>query len=294
MPTPFQHLVYADLVLSHPALPSPLRRLLTAHLGPYLLGTTAADVQVITGQDRVETHFYRLSTGRDGSPVGKMLATLEPLPGPRSPEHAAFLVGYAVHLVWDEIWAWDVFVPYYRDGEHWPDRKSYFVHHNALRVWLDQKAQAHLQDWAGLTACLRAPAPCDWLPFAPDWALVRWRDWLVAQLEDPSTVQTADVFAERLRVPVAALASLVSEMEAGRYDVVAGLAAALEAYEATALGESVLMLCGHDQSGLASMASVPVTRTSELRDSDFAPILGSGPHRQDALHKTNTSARERS
>lgn len=263
MPTPFQHLVYADRVLRDAGLAPQFQHLLRQEIGPYLLGNTAADVQVITGASRVGTHFYRLRTdhqlltGPQGSPVAKMLAAFGDL-CPLSAAHAAFLAGYAVHLVWDEIWAWDIFVPYYRDSVRWPDRKSLFVHHNALRVWLDRQAywelranpqtnlwanpQTSLRTWPDLVAHLEAVAPSNWLPFAPDGALADWRDWLVAQLVDPAAVQTADVFAERLDVPVAVLNDLVAEMEAGHYDAVPGLAGALARYDAAALTRSVATL----------------------------------------------------
>jgi hypothetical protein len=247
VPTPFQHLVYADRVLRDPALAPHIRYLLKQEIGPYLLGNTAADVQVITGEPRVDTHFYRLRTdhrlltGPQGSPVAKMLSTLGDLCS-LSAAHTAFLAGYAVHLVWDEIWAWDIFVPYYRDSARWPDRKSLFVHHNALRVWLDRQAYRQLQTWPNLVVHLRAVTPHDWLPSAPDWALADWRDWLVTQLIDPGAVQTAEVFAERLHVPVVVLNDLVAEMEDGHYDVVPGLESALARYDAAALAQSLATL----------------------------------------------------
>ena len=246
MPTPFERLIYADLVLDHPGLPAQLRELLHRELGPFLLGTTAADVQSITGQRRVETHFYRLSEGRDGSPADKMIRLHQELAHPEelSPARAAFITGYLVHLAWDVIWAWDIFVPFYRDGQQWPDSansrvRSFFVHHNALRVWLDREAYAGLRDNAAIPGLLRETVSDHWLPFAHDRALAQWRDWLVEQLEEPSLIQTAEVFAERLRVPVSCLEAIVAEMMAGDYATVPGIEAGLAIYEAAALTESL-------------------------------------------------------
>ena len=215
-------------------------------MGPFLLGTTAADVQSITGQRRVETHFYRLSEGRDGSPADKMLSLYPELAHPAElpPARAAFITGYLVHLAWDEIWAWDIFVPFYRDGEQWPARansrtREFAVHHNALRIWLDRTAYAVLRDDAEVPGLLRETVSDHWLPFVADWALTQWRDWLVEQLEDPSLIQTAKVFAERLHVPVARLEAIVEEMTAGTYATVPGIEAALASYRAAALTESL-------------------------------------------------------
>jgi len=244
VPTPFEHLVYADLVLNHPDLPAQLREFLHQEIGPFLLGTTAADVQSITGQGRVETHFYRLSQGRDGSPADEMLRLYQELAHPEElpSARAAFITGYLVHLAWDEIWAWDIFVPFYRDGQQWPDRKSFSVHHNALRVWLDRTAYAGLRDNTEIPGLLRETASDHWLPFAPDWALAQWRDWLAEQLEDPSLIQTVAVFAERLHVPVPRLEAIVAEMTAGTYATVPGIEAALASYRAAALAESLHMV----------------------------------------------------
>jgi len=241
VPTPFQHLHYAERVLNHPYLPQQLRDLLYEQIGPFLLGTTAADVQTITGQHRVDTHFYTISEGRNGSAAGEMLAQFPALVDPRTltPARAAFVTGYIVHLAWDELWAWDIFVPYYLEGTHWPDRRSFFIHHNALRVWLDRVAFSHLPDRPELALRLRSTVPSGWLPFAPDAALVEWRDWLAQQLDGSAGVQTAEVFADRMRVTVANLEAIVAEIISGSYRTVPDIDGAVGAYERAALTESI-------------------------------------------------------
>jgi hypothetical protein len=241
VPTPFQHLAYAELVYRHPGLPATIRRLLHDAWCAYLLGSTAGDVQTITNQPRVETHFYHLSDIGIRSPV-KTLLTAHPhlaCPEDLDPEHAAFLTGYLVHLVWDEVWARDLFLPLYQDSPQWQERKSRFLHHNALRVLLDRVAYASLDRRTFVSACLRTVVPGQWLPFAGDQALLAWRDWLAGQLADPTTVQTAAIFAERMRVPVQAVEAVVQEMVSGTYREVPDWAAAVERYEACALQESI-------------------------------------------------------
>ncbi len=121
MPTPFQHLHYAQQSSSLRDFLHKLRDRLEAESGAFLLGNTAGDVQTITGQRRVETHFYSLSDLHRG-PAGDRLLTAYPSladPWSLSPAQAAFVSGYLVHLVWDEIWADDVFIPLYRDSAIW-------------------------------------------------------------------------------------------------------------------------------------------------------------------------------
>jgi hypothetical protein len=246
VPTPFQHLEYADRVLEHPALPPALRAALHAEPGAFLLGNTAADVQTITGHRRQATHFYTLADLGVPVAVPRLLRAHPRLAAPAdlAPAHAAFVSGYLVHLIWDEIWAWDIFVPFYRDGPTWSDRRSFFLHHNALRVFLDRASYATLRARPAVRRLLSDVRPAAWLPFAPDPALCRWRDWLVEQLADPSLVQTVQVFADRMRVPVAEVTAVVRDLTSGSYTAVPGLTAALRRYEQDALWRSLgALLC---------------------------------------------------
>jgi hypothetical protein len=247
VPTPFQHLLYSQRVIHAPGLPARVSHALEAERGAFLLGSTAGDVQVITGQPRVETHFYRLSEPHDRSAAERFLLAYPELANPSlmQPAHAAFLSGYLVHLVWDEVWAEDIFIPFYRDGDHWPDRKSYFVHHNALRVYLDRGAYSDLQKREGLPSLLGGAVPEGWLPFVTDAALTQWRDWLIDQLLDPARIQTVEVFARRMHVPSDRLEEIVDEMARGTYADVQGLGDALARYEAMALAESTLTLLSY-------------------------------------------------
>jgi hypothetical protein len=243
MPTPFQHLVYARRVLNNPALPEEVRQVLTTHRSAFLFGSTAGDVQAVTGQPRYETHFYHfppeLSAPRAAT---KMLETYPQLADPAelSPEHAAFISGYLVHLSWDEFWAWDVFIPFYRELRLWPNRLTRSVHHNALRVTMDRRAEAELRAWSEIVPLLKAAQPRAWLPFVADSSLGRWRDWLVEQLEDPAKVQTVQVFAERMGVSVADFEAVIHQVELGTYrPAIHGLHAALRRFEEHAEADSV-------------------------------------------------------
>ncbi len=219
MPTPFQHLIYAKDVLEDPTLPEAIRRQLEAEESAYLLGSTAVDVQAITGQSRRETHFYTLPA-TPHLRAGKVMRERYPqLSNPYclSPDQAAFISGYLVHLAWDEDWAWDVFSPYYLEGSWWPDRLTRSVHHNALRVVLDRHALQTLRNWPGIADLLKRAEPHHWLPFVPDEALRRWRDWIVEQLEDPDRIQTVRVFAERMGVTPEHLEEVARQIEKGTF-----------------------------------------------------------------------------
>jgi len=245
MPTPFQHLVYARRILTQPHLPLPLQQCLANAPEAYLLGNTAADVQSITGQPRTETHFYRFPPPRTPRALEVMLAQYPALADPYrlAPAHAAFMSGYLAHLVWDEVWAWEVYVPFYLESTLWAERLPRSLHHNALRVLLDRQAEAELQPWPELRHAFPAAQPQSWLPFATDSALCEWRDWVAGQLENPATVQTTQVFAERMGVTVEALESVIAAIVTDEYrPTVPGLLAAVQQFEAHALIDSVQVL----------------------------------------------------
>jgi hypothetical protein len=247
VPTPFQHLVDAEAILAHPALPAAVRRPLQEARGAFLLGSTAADVRAITGQHRSETHFYRLSEP-DAPPAGEALLAAHPtLADPRvlRPAPAAFVSGYLVHLAYDERWAQDLFLPLYWNGPDWYDRVTFTVHHNALRVHLDRRALTRMLAMPDAIEALRRAEPAGWLPFVPDDDLREWRDWLVAQLDTPDQVATLTVFAERMGVPVDRMAEQVARIEAGTYDAVPGLEAALDVYAVRAQQDARAALLGY-------------------------------------------------
>ena len=115
MPTPFLHLTYAVELLSHRDLTAALCEKLQPATGAFLLGNTAADIQTLTHASRISTHFYRI---RDAQPCWGWEMMLTEYPHLTNPHHmdiekAAFISGYLVHLLWDEIWTREIFTPYY-------------------------------------------------------------------------------------------------------------------------------------------------------------------------------------
>lgn len=212
MPTPIQHLALAEEILRGGDLSPAVQTLLTAQRGPFLLGHTAPDVQTVSGQAREETHFY--SIPRTAGPPAyetlfaayPALARAEMLP----PAQAAFIAGYISHLLFDELWLDEIYLRYF-DHQEWGSWRERAFLHNVLRTWMDRQDLQRLN--GNVPAALRQAEPHGWLPFVKDEHLRIWRDWLVEQLGPGREVQTAEVFARRMNVPVAEIESILQSPE---------------------------------------------------------------------------------
>lgn len=206
MPTPVMHLALAEEILGGDLLSPATRCLLARQRGPFLLGHTVPDVQTISGQGREETHFYTIPRSTDRPAYEALFAAYPRLARAEmlSPTQAAFTAGYIAHLLLDEIWLDDIFLRYFMARE-WASLRERLFLHNVLRTWMDARDQRRLN--GSVAVALRETKPQGWLPFVADEHLRAWRDWLVEQLAPAHSVQTAEVFARRMGVPV-------TEMEA--------------------------------------------------------------------------------
>ena len=208
MPTPIQHLALAEDILRGGDLSLAAQALLTAQRGPFLLGHTAPDVQTVSGQAREETHFYSIPRTAGPSAHETLFATYPTLAHAEAlpPAQAAFIAGYISHLLLDELWLDEIYLPYFGHQEWGTPRERSFLH-NVLRTWMDQQDLQRLD--GSVPAALCQAEPCGWLPFVGDEHLRAWRDWLVAQLGPGRTVQTAEVFAQRMNVSVAEMEAIL-------------------------------------------------------------------------------------
>jgi len=250
MPTPVMHLALAEEILRGDALPPAVRRLLTWQRGPFLLGHTAPDVQTVSGQTRDETHFYTIPRTSDRPAYEALFAAYPVLAHAKSlpPAQAAFVAGYAAHLLLDELWLDDVFLRYF--WQDWDTRRDkprarvlrerLFLH-NVLRTWMDRQDQQRLNDSVA-TALLEAE-PQGWLPFVGDNHLRAWRDWLVGQIGAGGSVQTAEVFARRMGVPVAEVEAVLQSPQQMEERVFRHIPrAALQAFHDAGYARSVALI----------------------------------------------------
>jgi Zinc dependent phospholipase C len=214
MPTPFYHLSIAQELITFPSLPEEIRLFISTNPCEFLFGSTAPDVQVISGQPRPETHFFNLPIQDSDLPAWRKLLAdyphlcdAENLPTAQ----AAFLAGYLCHLQADWRWITDIFAPVFGPGSSWGTFQERLYYHNVLRAYLDQVILKGLD--AGMDGCLSHVKPNGWLPFASDDHLAEWRDFLAPQLRSGATTQTVEVFSARQGVPAPEYHALLGSQE---------------------------------------------------------------------------------
>jgi hypothetical protein len=212
LPTPIEHLVIAEKILTSPAFSQALQVRLDDNenvRGAFFFGHIAPDVQVASRQPRETSHFFTLPLTNRRLAYERMLAAHPSLAQPSDlpAAQAAFLVGYIAHLLLDELWVREVFSPVFGPGQTWEEWRERLLLHNVLRAWLDRRNQPRLR--SGIGHLLRQVQPDGWLPFVADADLCRWRDLVADQLEPDAAIRTVEIFANRARIPDAEFLALL-------------------------------------------------------------------------------------
>lgn len=244
VPTPFYHLSIANHLLDHPQLPAAVARQLKKQRCAFLFGNTAADVQVVSGQSRQETHFFEMPLRPAATlPWLRMLAIYPQLACPRHlpEEQAFFLAGYLCHLLADWLWIKEIFIPVFGPARTWGTFSQRIYLHNVLRSYLDRQILLDLRH--DTQFCLVKVSPDHWLPFASDLALQAWRDLLSPQLLPGAEVQTVEVFAARQGIATQEYYALLDSNERMQQEIFNILPlSVIEAYRLKLLQASIKLL----------------------------------------------------
>jgi hypothetical protein len=210
MPTPFMHLAFAKRLISDKNLPGSTHDLLGAGWGAFLLGSIAPDARVSSGLERSQTHFFEYLPRIDPPPVAAMLAQYAQLTrgAVADDTQAAFVAGYASHLVMDAVWCTDLLFPVFFEGD-WGTRAEKFLALHAVLATLDRRDRSLLP--VEYYAQLSQAAPHGWLPFMDDAALSVWRDTIADQLAPGARSLTLDVLAHRMSMPVDEFTAFVND-----------------------------------------------------------------------------------
>lgn len=154
------------------------------NLGAFLLGSVTPDIRIITKGKRDDTHFVGLDFHNMGDGLDGMFRRHPKLAnaGDLSEATAAFVVGYASHLLSDELWILGLYRPYFGNREVYEDAHHGDLMDRALQLELDRREQAALGGLETLRPHLaQAERDVDVGFIAPD-TMCEWREWIEGTL----------------------------------------------------------------------------------------------------------------
>ncbi|MDH7490361.1 MAG: zinc dependent phospholipase C family protein [Anaerolineae bacterium] len=210
MPTPVTHLVIAHNILN--ARPELIPDNDASARAAFLLGSTLADVRVLTGAPRAATHFLGLPPSRGDSGIRALLRAYPQLANLDGAGRCTRLMvaGYLAHLLADEIWLMRIFWPHFR-RRNGCDETECLLRHDLLRSEMDQRDRlAAPRDSRRVLESARCASP---FPFISDGDVEAWRQLLVRELESPDSSPTFAHFASRHRLPLADFVALLRSPE---------------------------------------------------------------------------------
>lgn len=220
MPTASAHLASALDLLEDPALAVRQRLASGEPHGAFLLGTISPDVRVMNGLPREATHFYDIPLSRDKTASQRMLDAYPALAksGGLPACQAAFVAGYMAHLVMDEVWLEVVVMPHiFIDGAAWTTDHPNYRLYSLLMTYLAEQGDARVPPT--MADDLRTAQPHDWLPFASDDDLVKWRERVIQYALQDGGWQTARMFAHQMGDDADALYAVVTSPQAMEREV---------------------------------------------------------------------------
>ncbi len=265
MPTPFYHLSLAEELLQHPDLPAAIADFLHSARAEFLFGTTAPDVQVVSGQPRQDTHFFNLPILAGDRPAWDemliqypALAKGEGLPA----SLVAFMTGYLCHLQADWWWIKHVFAPFFGPMCSWGTFRQRLYYHNVLRAYLDLHTLPSLSE--GLGEQLSRVEPDTWLPFVGDGYLMKWRNFLYPQLQRGAAIQTVEVFSSRQGISAADYYALLDSEERMQQEIFIHLRPdSVRSFRQHVIEENMLLISNYLAFTLHPMNTLIVGRCSK-------------------------------
>jgi hypothetical protein len=234
----------AQNLLDQGAFSPNVQEILERQRGSFLFGNTAADVQVLSGQERQVTHFFKLPLHSNPvAPWQRMLETYPQLQPRRQIDEtqAAFIAGYLCHLLADWHWIREIFVPAFGKNAEWGVFPQRLYLHNVLRAYLDRQMLPGLPN--GVYDKFAEVVPEQWLPFVQDQFLFAWRDYLAEQLQPGAKVHTVEVLAKRQDISPEEYTALLGSEERMENEIFSHLPRQkLIHYRQQTEGESVAMI----------------------------------------------------
>ncbi|MDP6101892.1 MAG: hypothetical protein QF579_01080 [Dehalococcoidia bacterium] len=154
-------------------------------LGAFLLGSVSPDIRIITRGKRDETHFVDLDFRREGEGLEGLFQIHPHLAQSADLTEAtsAFIVGYASHLLSDELWILDLYRPYFGNRDVFHDPIEGDLMDRVLQLELDRREQLALGGLETLRPFMVNAEEDVEVGFIPSATMCEWREWIEGTLD---------------------------------------------------------------------------------------------------------------
>lgn len=173
------------------------------NLGGYLLGATLPDVHIITGVSREETHFFKLKRPSEGSGVKEFFRAYPGLVEGSNiaPGVKTIAAGYLSHLVTDETWIKDIYLPFFSPSSPLGGTPLANLMDRVLQYELDCRERQDRVKMVKIEATL-----CDWdspesLDFLPVSTLREWHRFVCIAVGREPSWERFPMFAQKFLLP---------------------------------------------------------------------------------------------
>ena len=188
------------------------------HLGSFLLGSTSPDIRAMTKLERHRTHFAPLDIDRTGIGVAGLLETHPDLADAAgvSERTRVFLSGYFTHLMADETWILDIYLPHFNGENVVADPVLANIWDRALQLDMDRAAGDDLGEIGQVVELLEGSESEVGVDFIGSETLGQWREWVTSFIareftwdrlkfatrrmyrDDEGALEMAEAFLERM------------------------------------------------------------------------------------------------
>ena len=155
------------------------------HMGAFLLGSVSPDIRAMTKSDRYDTHFVDLNFEKEGEGLNVLFHTHPDLKQASGLTEAtrAFIVGYASHLLADELWILELYRPYFGNREIFKDPIRGDIMDRALQLELDRREQVSLGGLETLRSFMVDAEKDVEVGFISSSDMHAWREWIEGTLD---------------------------------------------------------------------------------------------------------------
>ena len=171
-----------------------------AHLGSFLLGSVTPDIRIITKGKRDDTHFVDLNFHGMGDGLEGMFRLHPHLAGygGLSAATASFVIGYASHLLSDELWILGLYRPYFGNRDVYGDALQGDLMDRALQLELDRREQLALGGLETLRPHIAQAEKGVEIGFISPDTMCEWREWIEGTLDWGFTWERLRFMARRV------------------------------------------------------------------------------------------------